>query len=101
MGHLLLGVEILVVRKKDPHTLSIAGALRIVREAMASQVHLRGKENWQDRFGRAVKDGYRRKASKQARDWPHKKHDPRPGVPHIQMVTEEERLEAQRIYDAA
>jgi hypothetical protein len=38
----------------------------------------------------AVKDSYVRRTSKKARHWPHKKKDTPPGLPRIQMPSQEQ-----------
>jgi hypothetical protein len=81
----LLGAQAIVSRGKNPLSLSVAMALRAVRQAMAGRADRRG--DLRSRLGAAVKDNYVRKSSKSARDWPHKKNDPPAGPPKIQPAT--------------
>lgn len=96
----LMSVEAIVGRGRDPLSLSVAQALRVVRRAMG-----RPQGRCGSRLGillaGAVKDEYRRRSSKKAHDWPHKKNDPPPGTPKIRPATKTESLLAQRICVAA
>ena len=104
VAYLLLGlmsVEALREANQEPSQLSVAGALRTVRKA------LRTREPWRRRKGFtvwlrvAVKDSYPRHGPKQARDWPHKKHESPPGLPKIRMATLKEKACAKRVYHVA
>lgn len=81
----LLGAQAIVSRGKNPRSLSVALALRAVRQAMAGRADLRG--DLRSRLAGAVKDTYVRKNSKSARDWPHKKTERPPNPPKIQPAT--------------
>jgi hypothetical protein len=93
----LLGVQALLARGKTPHSLSIALARRGVRQAMAGR--LRPGTDLRRHLGRAVKDGYVRRTTKSARNWPHKKNDRPPGPPKIQSATPEQVQHAQQLRD--
>ena len=45
-----------------------------------------------------VKDSYVRRTSKEARDWPHKKTDMPPGLPRIQIASQEQLSQAKACY---
>ncbi|HBI46480.1 MAG TPA: hypothetical protein DDY78_27050 [Planctomycetales bacterium] len=45
----------------------------------------------------ATKDGYVRRGSKKARDWPHKKKEKPPGDPKLQSATAEQLRAMQRL----
>jgi len=45
----------------------------------------------------AVKDKYKRKGSKKAKDWPHKKREEPPGDPKIRLADQAEVRRAQRL----
>jgi len=97
----LMSVAQIVERGRDPLSLSVAAALRVVRQAMRSHRPWRGRGGLAVRLAGAVKDEYGRRGSKKAHDWPHKKHESPPGLPRIQPASEEESRQAQRIYAAA
>lgn len=104
IAYLLLGlmsVEALVADGRDPLQLSVAGALRVVRQSMSTSRAWRCLGDLRVLLGRALKDSYQRKSSKKARDWPHKKHESPPGVPRIRTATRSESARAARIYKAA
>ena len=98
----LMTVEGIIARGRDPLSMSVAAALRIVRQALREP-----QRRWRHRgdlwflLGQARKDEYVRKRSKKARDWPHKKTESPPGVPKIRPATWNESLKAQRVYAAA
>ena len=97
----LMSVEAIVARKRDPLSLSVAQALRAVRQAMHSPRRRRGPRNLDMLLAKAVKDGYQRRSSKKAHDWPHKKNDPPPGIPKIRSATDDESIRAQKVCAAA
>lgn len=97
----LMSVEALVAAGHDPLGLSVAMALRVVRLSMQTPRRWRRRGDLRVLLAKAVKDGYRRRGSKKARDWPHKKRESPPGVPKIRKATRNERSRAQRICNAA
>ncbi len=97
----LMSVAQIVNRGRDPLSLSVAQALRVVRQAMRSPRRWRSQGDLSVRLAEALKDGYRRRGSKEAHDWPHKKNDKPPGTPKIRPATEDESRRAQRVYMAA
>lgn len=103
-AYLLLGlmsVEGMIAAGIDPLKLSVAAALRTVRTAMESNCRWRRKGDLRMLLAKALKDQYRRKHPKSARNWPHKKNDPPCGIPKIRTATIKEIHCAQRFYDAA
>jgi Transposase DDE domain len=80
----LLGAQAIVSRGKNPVSLSVAMALRAVRQTMTGRADRR--RDLRSRLSAAVKDSYVRKGSKSARDWPHKKTERPPGPPKIQQA---------------
>ena len=97
----LMSVEGIIAGGKDPLSWSVAQALRIVRTAMHTSRRWHRRGDLRRLLSGAVRDGYVRRASKRARDWPHKKHEAPPGVPKIRPATMSESLVAQRVYVAA
>ena len=93
----LLGVDALIQDGQSPTRLSMATALRVLREAVAGQLRRR-----LDRaLAQAVKDEYHRDRPKTSRDWPDKKHDSPPKAPKMRNATPAERQRAQRFCDRA
>ena len=97
----LMGVDALASQGHAALRLSVAGALRKVRFA------LRTNSRWC--FGGdirivlvdAVKDTYKRRSTKKARDWPDKKKESPPGAPKIRPATPDEIACAETSYNAA
>jgi len=88
-----------VAEGHDPLQLSVATALRVVRHSMRTPRPWRCRGDLRMLLGKALKDGYCRRGSKKARDWPHKKRESPPGVPKIRKATNAESTRAQRIYE--
>ena len=87
----LLGVEALIQDGQPPTRLSMATALRALRDAVAGQLRPR-----LDRaLAQAVKDEYHRDRPKASRDWPDRKHDSPPKAPRMRLATPAERQLAQ------
>ena len=84
----LLGAQAIAARGKNPQSLSIACALRHVRQTLERCDRRAGRLS--HHLGLCVKDGYVRSHPKTARNWPHKKNDPPPGVPKIILATTEQ-----------
>lgn len=97
----LMSVEGIIAGGKDPLSWSTAGALRIVRNAMYTSRRWRRRGDLRRLLSAALRDGYVRRTSKRARDWPHKKREAPPGIPKIRKATLAESFEAQRVYVAA
>jgi hypothetical protein len=94
----LLTVQRMVQRRADPAEWSVATALRAVRRVMRGWGSRHAARNlWA--LGRAVKDRYRRRRPKAARDWPHKKTEQPPSPPTIRTATARERHAAQRFQE--
>jgi len=72
---------------------SVASLLRVIRHA-AEAVRFRQSTTWLlDALRGAVKDRYRRRKSKRARDWPHKKNETPPKPPRLRRVTKREKAQ--------
>jgi len=97
----LMSVQPMVQKDIDPLRLSVADALRVVRRAMSSFSAWRYRGDLRVLLGKSLQDQYRRHRSKQARDWPHKKHESPPGAPQIRRAKPEEIICAKRIYNVA
>ena len=105
MAFLLLGlmtIEGILQRGREPLSMSVAGALRVVRQAMRHpQRCWRRRGDLRVLLAQACKDEYVRTSSKKARDWPHKKKEGPPGIPQMRPATEHESRLAERICAAA
>jgi len=88
----LLGVAALIQDGQSPTRLSMATALRVLREAVAGQLRPRIDRA----LAQAVKDEYPRTQTKTSRDWPDKKQDSPPKAPKLRPATSAERQRAQR-----
>jgi hypothetical protein len=86
----MMSVRQIVVGKGDPLALSVATALRRVRLAIRHGPCSPKARILLGRLHTVVKDSYVRRTSKKARDWPHKKKDKLPGLPRIQIATQEQ-----------
>lgn len=80
---------------------SVAAWLRLLRQAVAALVYQRRSPWFWRCAGRALRDDYRRRRSKRARDWPHKKHDPPAGAPQLRRLTPREKSVIHRLYPQA
>lgn len=81
---MLLGARILAGAGIQLRRLSVAKALASIRHAMTARCSERALRH---RLRKAVLDPYRRRGSKKARRWPHKKNPPPPGPPNITTAT--------------
>jgi hypothetical protein len=97
----LMSVEAIVAKGKDPLSLSVAAALRHIRQAMRTSRRWRCQGDLRVQLASAVKDDYQRPSHKAARDWPRKKKEPPPGVPHIRPATRTEARKAQKLRSVA
>ena len=97
----LMSVEGMVAQGEDPLGLSVATALRIVRDAMRIPRRWRRRGDLRVLLATARKDGYQRHTAKKARNWPHKKREQPPGQPKTRTATINETLRAKRVYMAA
>jgi hypothetical protein len=71
--------------------LSVAAALRTLRQALEC-TRWRQPSNWfVAALCAALRDDYHRRRSKRARDWPHKKQDPPPRPPNLRTPTQHEK----------
>lgn len=93
----LLGTQAVVARGKTPLSLSIALALRKVRQAVNGRLP-RGI-NLQSQLAGALKDTYKRNSCKSSRDYPHKKNQPPAGAPKISYASVKQVQHAQELRD--
>lgn len=78
---------------------SAAGVLRVIRRVIHGSLG-RGP-SLARLLGNAISDGYVRRGSKKAHDWPHKKREKPPGDPRRREATEEEIQAARALKHAA
>lgn len=97
----LMSVEALSRQRISPSRLSPASALRMVRHSMHPDQPWRHRGDLRVVLNRAVTDVYSRRRPKTARNWPHKKNDPPPGVPKIRKANPNEIACAKKSYHAA
>ena len=101
LGLWLLGLmtaAAIVGRGGDPLAWSAAKARDRVRRSMRQALTRRREDRGLARdLAWMVKDGYTRRRSKRARDWPHKKTEKPPGAPKIQSANAEQRGAAKRV----
>ena len=93
----LMSVRGIIARGHDPLSLSVALALREVRQALRQDRRSATRGWLLKRLGQALKDGYRRRAAKKARHWPHKKKERPPGRPQIVIAGPQQVQLAQRL----
>ncbi len=97
----LMSVEGMTAQGEDPLGLSVAAALRTVRDAMRTPRRWRRRGDLRVLLATARKDDYPRHGAKKARNWPHKKREQPPGQPKTRTATINETLRAKRVYMAA
>lgn len=85
-----LTVKELLGKGRDPLWMSVAGAIKVIRQAMALGPPGGRVGSLRRRLAGAVKDGYLRKGSKTSRDWPRKKNEKPAGKPKIRVANREE-----------
>lgn len=77
--------------------LSLAKALRAIRQAIEALRHGQSCAWLLRRLGEAVGDEYERRKSKRARDWPHKKQRRPPGPPRLHKLSKSENARIQEL----
>jgi Transposase DDE domain len=100
----LMSVAGMIERGQDPLRWSVAKARQRVRQAMrqAGKARLRGRpRTLLEELAAARQDGYVRRGSKKARNWPRKKQEKPPGAPKIKVATSQQRKSAERFAAAA
>lgn len=98
IGLLIMGlasVSGIIARNRDPLSWSVASALRAIRQAITHPN--RSLRTLMRGLAKATKDTYRRRNSRKARNWPHKKTTPPPGKPQIRKATAREIRIAQQV----
>lgn len=95
----LLAVSELLQAGTDPLELSVAAARNAVRRAMRSPAPSSRRSRWSlsTALASSVKDGYVRRSSKTARNYPRKKQQTPPGPPKIKPASAQEIQHAQRL----
>ena len=86
---------------RDPRQWSPSRTRDVTRRAMrlALDRSLDEPLTWRDQLGQAVRDSYRRRRPKQARSWPHQKHEPPVRPPGMAELTPTLRLRGQALLD--
>ena len=97
----LMGVDALASKGDAASCLSVATTLRTVRKSMRTNRRWRFRGDIRILLVNAVKDKYKRRGSKKARDWPHKKKESPSGSPKIRPAKPNEIACAKRSYKAA
>ena len=97
-GLSLMCARQIVAAGDDPLALSVATALQRVRQGIRYGPCSPKARVLLGRLRAAVKDSYIRRTSKKARDWPHKKMEKPPGLPRIEIATQEQLLQAKALY---
>ena len=85
----LLSVKQIICKGSDPLSWSVAMSLRVVRESMRNCADKK-QTKLLEKLSACVKDNYKRKSSKKARNWPHKKKESPPGAPKIRNANKTE-----------
>lgn len=80
---------------KDPRRLSLAQALKSIRTLLLHSTRRCRPWHLRKRLASAVIDSYKRRSSKKARGWPHKKCDPSPGLPKLREATQSQMVMVQ------
>lgn len=97
----LLSLPGLIEAGATPRNWSLASGLRMIRNALRSSRRWRRRADLRVLLATARQDNYTRRAPKKARDWPHKKNEPPPGIPKIRAATTKEEHDAARLCAAA
>lgn len=97
----LMSVDALRTAGHEPSCLSVAEALRTVRDAMNSHAAWRRRGDLRVLLADARKDRYHRRGPKTAGDYPRKNRESPPKPPNLRPATAKEITCAKRIYDAA
>jgi hypothetical protein len=92
-----LTVKELVAKGRDPLRMSVAGAIKAIRKAMAHGPPTGRPRSLRRQLAQAVKDSYLRKARKASRDWPRKKNEKPAGRPKIRVANREELKRAKEL----
>lgn len=90
----LLGVRAIARAGHGPRRLGLAATLAAARAAYRGG---RSPRRLNARLRRCVTDAYRRRGSKRAYRWPHKKTQTQPGTPTLTIATPQQVLRAQQL----
>jgi hypothetical protein len=97
-GLSLMSVQEILAGGGEPLALSVATALHRVCLAIRYGPRTPKARRLLGQLRDALKDSYVRKTSKKARDWPHKKKDKPPGLPRIQISSQDQVSQAKALY---
>jgi hypothetical protein len=86
----MLAIRRIIRAGHDPTRLSVAEAIKVVRQVMAWAHRPRYAATLLGQLGQAVQDPYVRTAAKKARNWPHKKKEKPPGCPKLRCPNRQE-----------
>jgi hypothetical protein len=86
----MLAVQRIIRAGHDPTRLSVAGAIKVVRQVLAWVHRPRKAAAILRQLSQAVQDPYVRTAAKKARNWPHKKKEKPPGCPKLRCPNRQE-----------
>jgi hypothetical protein len=92
-----LTVKELLATGRDPLRMSVASAIKVIRQAMALSPPAGRVGSLRRQLAGAVKDGYVRTGSKASRDWPRKKNEKPAGRPKIRVANREELKRAREL----
>lgn len=94
----LLSLEELQAAGHAPCDWSPAASRNVVRRVLrGDRPEAHSRRGLSSALRRCVKDRYARHGSKASRDYPRKKRQKPPGPPHIEMATQQQRQQAQRL----
>jgi hypothetical protein len=88
----LMQVEALIQAKEDPCRASCAGALKVVRRAIRTDLGRRKRDPMIQALAGTLKDNYQRKGPKRLGGFPSKKQYNPPGPPEFHQATPQEQL---------
>jgi len=97
----LMTVSAIIENGKDPLSLSVATALRTIRQSMINTNRWRRKSDLTILLRNAVKDNYQREKPKTSRDYPRKKRDSPPSPPTVRPANIAEKRRFQEILQCA
>jgi hypothetical protein len=89
----VVGLEALKAKRRDPRTWSAAKARDATRRVLrlATREEVVTGPSWHCQLAEAVKDDYRRRGSKAARDWPHRKRESPAQAPRLVPLCQAQR----------
>jgi len=94
----MLVLQAAIVLARRIARLSVAMALKVIRRAIEFVRYVGRCCAFWALLRAAVKDEYRRRSSKRARDWPHKKNDSPPEPPRLRRLSRREKARIERLW---